>query len=770
MAGDFAVCNVLSLRRSIKKKGWFSKMKTKRIISLLAATAMTVTALTGAMSVSVVSAADDYLTSGTIGDNASWFINSDSNLIISGTGDIEKPSGGWGWEKLKNDINEVIVEDGITVASDTRSSIFSSLYMPNVTKITLPPSLTKFNRCFDPGAGDNYPCLKDIYVYSRNVSDASSFYDSYMSNPWAGSGKIWHVFKDSETDKSLRNDLKLTDDDIEYIPDGEQMPSVTNREPVKLEPLNDTSGPAGLFSKWEWNDSSNTLTFSGKGTISIADDYKKYANTTKHIVIEEGIVSINATKGYIPNKDTNAGAFYEFTALNDVKLPDSLQKIGDATFYQTPLISVNLPSTLESIGKWAFTETNIEEITFPENLNTIGVSAFQGTKIKSINLHEGMTIGGHAFSDCKSLEEVTIPKNIKFLRSATGGAGMAREHGTFSSCTGLQKIIIKNGCQITDPFMNVQSQNGLGEQFCQDCTSLKTVIIMGNVDYIPTNTFNGCSSLDDIYFYNTGLNNIMEKGYGTDGNQQSIDPTNNPTFHVVKGSTTEQTLKDAGYLTADNTVYLPDTTALETAISEVEDIDTSKYTDESLSALTKAIENAKAVLENLDATQDEVDSAVKAIEDAKNALTDKSGEPSSDNTSDPSNSSGNNNQSQSPNTPATPSTSAPTTATPKPTTPPTVTTTAAKPAKVKAVKLKAKKKKLNVSWKKVSGATGYEVMSATNNKFTKNKKTVTVKKNKVTIKKLKPKKKYFVKVRAYKLASGRKYFGKWSKVVKKKVR
>ena len=98
------------------------------------------------------------------------------------------------------------------------------------------------------------------------------------------------------------------------------------------------------------------------------------------------------------------------------------------------------------------------------------------------------------------------------------------------------------------------------------------------------------------------------------------------------------------------------------------------------------------------------------------------------------------------------------------------TKTAVKPAKVTKVRLTDKKKKLNVSWKKVSGATGYEVKAATNSKFTKGKKTVTVKKNKVTIKNLKPKKKYFVKVRAYKLANGRKYYGKWSKVVKKKTK
>ncbi len=93
-----------------------------------------------------------------------------------------------------------------------------------------------------------------------------------------------------------------------------------------------------------------------------------------------------------------------------------------------------------------------------------------------------------------------------------------------------------------------------------------------------------------------------------------------------------------------------------------------------------------------------------------------------------------------------------------------------KPAKVKSVKLTAKKKKLNVKWKKISGATGYEVMYAKNNKFTKVKKTVKVKKNKVTLKRLKSKKKYFVKVRAYKKANGSTSYGKWSKTVKVKVK
>ena len=84
----------------------------------------------------------------------------------------------------------------------------------------------------------------------------------------------------------------------------------------------------------------------------------------------------------------------------------------------------------------------------------------------------------------------------------------------------------------------------------------------------------------------------------------------------------------------------------------------------------------------------------------------------------------------------------------------------AKPTKLK---LSAKKKKLNVTWKKVKQAAGYQVKAATNKKFTKSKKTVNVKKNKANLKGLKPNKKYYIKVRAYKTIDGEKYYGSWSK-------
>ena len=82
--------------------------------------------------------------------------------------------------------------------------------------------------------------------------------------------------------------------------------------------------------------------------------------------------------------------------------------------------------------------------------------------------------------------------------------------------------------------------------------------------------------------------------------------------------------------------------------------------------------------------------------------------------------------------------------------------------------LTATKKGFTAKWKKQSTQTsGYQIMYATNSKFTSGKKTVTVSSNKTTSKKitkLKAKKKYYVRVRTYKKVGSTKYYSSWSKV------
>ena len=97
----------------------------------------------------------------------------------------------------------------------------------------------------------------------------------------------------------------------------------------------------------------------------------------------------------------------------------------------------------------------------------------------------------------------------------------------------------------------------------------------------------------------------------------------------------------------------------------------------------------------------------------------------------------------------------------------TAQTEVAKPKSVSPKKVKAAKKAISVEWKKVSGVKGYQVQVATDKKFKKNKKTVTIKKQKTTkttVKKLKAKKKYYVRMRTYKIVNGKKVYSAWSKI------
>ena len=92
------------------------------------------------------------------------------------------------------------------------------------------------------------------------------------------------------------------------------------------------------------------------------------------------------------------------------------------------------------------------------------------------------------------------------------------------------------------------------------------------------------------------------------------------------------------------------------------------------------------------------------------------------------------------------------------------------PSKVKLTSAKnGKGKKFIVKWKKVTGAKGYQLQYAMNKKF-KKKKSVQTKKTKYTIKKLKKKKTYYIRVRAYKMNGKKKVYGKWSTVKKVKIK
>lgn len=90
-----------------------------------------------------------------------------------------------------------------------------------------------------------------------------------------------------------------------------------------------------------------------------------------------------------------------------------------------------------------------------------------------------------------------------------------------------------------------------------------------------------------------------------------------------------------------------------------------------------------------------------------------------------------------------------------------------KKKKGKIVSVKRKKQSIRIKIKKVSKAQGYQIRYSVNRKI-KRYKAVNTKKLQYTIKKIKKKKTYYIKVRAYRKSGGRFYYSAWSGIKKVK--
>lgn len=92
----------------------------------------------------------------------------------------------------------------------------------------------------------------------------------------------------------------------------------------------------------------------------------------------------------------------------------SYNHTGDWLFFY----EIKLPPTLEVIGENAFYNAKITEITLPERLREIGNEAFQASLVKEAFLPSAVTkIGDRAFEDCPFLESISLPEDIKEIPS-----------------------------------------------------------------------------------------------------------------------------------------------------------------------------------------------------------------------------------------------------------------------------------------------------------------------------------------------------------------
>lgn len=156
---------------------------------------------------------------------------------------------------------------------------------------------------------------------------------------------------------------------------------------------------AGQNVKWEYNDETKTITFTGKGPMyayEYNDDvpWHEYNSDIENVVIADGITTVAGC------------AFYESSNLKEIELPKTIERINHNAFYSSAIEEINFPLALKSIGKSAFAYCEgLVHLDFNEGLEQIESSAFRKcTNLTTVVLTPTiMGFGTSAFEDCESI-------------------------------------------------------------------------------------------------------------------------------------------------------------------------------------------------------------------------------------------------------------------------------------------------------------------------------------------------------------------------------
>lgn len=115
---------------------------------------------------------------------------------------------------------------------------------------------------------------------------------------------------------------------------------------------------------------------------------------------------------------------FEYTALEDVKIPDSVKYVGEYAFSGCGrLRKIVFPAELKEIRENTFRWCkSLEEVVFPRELEAIRVEAFEGCEsLKTVTLPEKVrSIEQGVFAGCRNLESIYLPDSVSEIGGGRG--------------------------------------------------------------------------------------------------------------------------------------------------------------------------------------------------------------------------------------------------------------------------------------------------------------------------------------------------------------
>lgn len=344
----------------------------------------------------------DVYATGSCGEDLTWQLWGDGELIIAGSGHMVCDEAPWSADKLY--IRSITVMGAENIADNAFEACM------NLRAITLDDALKSIgaNAFKDDKSLRNIVLPNsvevlghDAFVNCSNLKTITfpSALKSIGNHCFVGCGSL------ELGDLVLPYGLESIGDHIFY----------------------DGNGPYGAFF-----DYSNFTSVSIPDTVTSIGRY-----AFAHTKIQRAILPSNLES--IPEY-----LFWYCEQLETVNIPDGIKSIGEGAFwYCASLESAILPDSVESIGRRAFSDTGIVTLRLSANCPSLANEAFCGCfYLTDVVMPEGVTqIGSRTFEYCTSLEYIKLPSTLNSI-----------DYWGFNSCSSLKVIVFQGNTYMKDHY------------------------------------------------------------------------------------------------------------------------------------------------------------------------------------------------------------------------------------------------------------------------------------------------------------------------------
>ena len=371
--------------------------------------------------VSVMSNTNEIVEEGECGEGVAYTLDSSGLLIISGEGSVEPRNfNGKG-------IKQVVIENGVTGIED---KVF--LECRYITSVEIPSTVTEMGNWVFAG------CTS---LTSINVAEENTVYDSRNESNAIiekKSNKLIYGCKNTKIPESVTaigSNAFYQCSSLESIEIPSTVTSIGEWAFFGCSSLTSLEIPEGVTSIGE-------SAFNGcaalksieipSGVTSIGQQLFYKCHALECVTIPSGVTSIADE------------AFYECAALKSIEIPSTVVSIGKWCFYGNGITSIEIPEGVKSIGERAFREcTHLTSIKIPSTVESIGDWVFyKCSSLISIVVDEDNKVYDSR-ENCNAIIEVSNNKLVYGCKNTKIPLGVTSIGFTaFAGCSGLTSIEI----------------------------------------------------------------------------------------------------------------------------------------------------------------------------------------------------------------------------------------------------------------------------------------------------------------------------------------